>query len=1309
MLSIRFLGEMEVSRDGKRLELPRSKKTRGLLAYLALAGRPVRRERLCALFWEIPDDPKGALRWSLSRLRPILDEPGRTRIYATREMVAFEPGGARIDLLDVKAQAVTGFDALDIQALAALEREFQGEFLENLELPDCHEFQAWRVAIRDEARAFHARILAALVDRLHGDPEAALPYARGAIRLDPINLTAHHALLRLLVAAGRKEASEEQYKIALRQLQTHGVATAPLVLAWRELRKTTPAPAPLPASDAAPSGPTKDLSVDGEAPGSRAGSSPTPAAGTVERKYVTVLVAAPSEPSAWDYDADPELIFARTEPLLNAVETAVGRFGGIVSSRTGDGITAVFGAPLAHEDDAVRACLAALAARDALGHGPSPGLLGIGLHSGMVVVRMKSDPGSSGVEAVGPVVRIAEQVQRSAAAGMIVLSHETLRRAEGFVQTRPLDALAMGSEPLPTYVLEAQAPLRSRWQIRAARGLSRFVGRQAEVAALRRTLERAGHGRGEVVALVGEPGVGKSRLVHEFLRDAARRGWDIRETSTSPHDSQAFLPVIRLLRDWFEVEDRDSQTAAERVEAMAREWLSDPASHLPAILTLLDLPVADRAWATSSPQRRRHQTIEAVRALIVQRSRRRPLILVVEDLHWLDAQTQSALDAIVEGLGGLPMILLVTFRPGYRHHWSTKTYFSSVRLDPFTEAEAEGFLDAALGPDHSLLGLKRSLALRTEGTPLFLEEAIKALADSGTLVGAPGAYRLADTQGVFDLPSSIQAIIASRIDLLPPRAKALLQVASVIGRDVPVALLRRVAGLDDQDLYASLAELQSAEFLFETRLPPELEYTFKHALTHEVAYSSVLRERRRELHVELVRTIEELFPDNLDEQVDHLARHASAGGLREKAIRYLFRAAEKAIKRSAHLQAADLLKQGLEIIAEAPETPDLLRTELGYQKALGVTMMAARGWGAREVSEAYTRARELSERIGDDRELFVAMRGQGQFHMIRGELDTARAIGERCIALFSGTGDHAVHLETNHLFWSNSFFMGDFERAAAHAARGIATYERDRDHGLTFIYSGHDPGVCCRAFSGLTLWQRGQPDTAVRRCLEALELAEGLSHPLTLALAHWALSYVHLFRREPAEARRWAEMEIAVCERYLLPLLLSQGLFQLGWALAAEGDLAAGIARMEEGLDAIQATGAEMGLPYFIALLGEAYARAGRVREGLRKVDLAQESASRHGANLQQPELLRLRGELLLMGGAPAFHAAEGCFREAMASARAQGAVLPELRATTSLVRLLRHCDPTVNTREILEPLVARLSEGLDTPDVRDARDLLGG
>jgi predicted ATPase len=384
-----------------------------------------------------------------------------------------------------------------------------------------------------------------------------------------------------------------------------------------------------------------------------------------------------------------------------------------------------------------------------------------------------------------------------------------------------------------------------------------------------------------------------------------------------------------------------------------------------------------------------------------------------------------------------------------------------------------------------------------------------------------------------------------------------------------------------------------------------------------------------------------------------------------------------------------------------------MRQELAFQKAMGVTMMAARGWGAQEVSDAYTRALELCERLGDERELFVVLRGQGQFHMIRGEPQIARGFAERCLTLARTSSDPGLQLETHHLFWGNSFFMGDCANAVQHSASGMALYERERDHPLTYVYSGHDPGVCCRCFSALLLWQQGLADQAVARAREALALAEAVAHPLTIALACWGLAYLHLFRREPEPALQWAEREIAVCEEYLLPLLRSQGLFQRGWALAAMGETREGIALMEAGVAANRATGSEMGLPYLVALLGEAYAGAGDSDRGLRTVEEAMASARANGTLFHLSEMQRLKGLLLSRRRRPDLDQAEACAREALALAEAQHAPMLALRAATSLADLLRRRRRAGEGKAILAALVEQLCDGADSTDLMEARAAL--
>lgn len=390
-----------------------------------------------------------------------------------------------------------------------------------------------------------------------------------------------------------------------------------------------------------------------------------------------------------------------------------------------------------------------------------------------------------------------------------------------------------------------------------------------------------------------------------------------------------------------------------------------------------------------------------------------------------------------------------------------------------------------------------------------------------------------------------------------------------------------------------------------------------------------------------------------------------------------------------------------------PESRERLQHELDYQKAVGIAMMAARGWAAKEVLDAYTRARALCEALGDERELFIVLRGEGQYRMIRGESGLARSLGDSCAALARGSKDVGVHIETHHLFWTNSFFMGEYADADLHCAEGISLYERGRDHALTYVYSGHDPGVCCRVFSGLIQCLYGYPDRSLALCQQALDLAQELKHPLTTALAYWAYSFAHILRREPGPAKHWAEREIAVSEEYLLPLLLSQGRFQLGWALAELGDLDEGIARMREGLAAISATGAVMGLPYYVALLGEALARAGKPEAGLEEIERALSTASEQGARFQVSEMFRLKGELLAALSNASLPEAEACFRAGIAAADAQRAKLPKLRSATSLARLLANSGKPGRARALLRPAHEAITEGLDLPDIRAAAALL--
>jgi class 3 adenylate cyclase len=567
-----------------------------------------------------------------------------------------------------------------------------------------------------------------------------------------------------------------------------------------------------------------------------------------ERKQVTVLFADLKGSMELLADRDPEEARKLLDPVIEHMMEAVHRYEGTVNQVMGDGIMALFGAPLAHEDHAVRACYAALRmqesvkryAEDVFRRHGVPVEIRVGLNSGEVVVRAIGSDLHMDYTAVGQTTHLAARMEQMARPGTILLAPDTLALAEGFVQVMsrgpvPVKGLAA---PIEIFELAGASPVRSRLQAAASRGLTRFVGRDAEIELLRQALGRAGEGHGQVVAVVGEPGVGKSRLVWEFTHSHRSQGWLVLETaSVSYGKATTYFPVIELLRSYFGIEPRDDdRKMREKVtgKLLSLDRALEPT--LSVFLSLLDVPVGDAEWTKLDPSQRRRHTLDALKRLLLRESQVQPVLLVVEDLHWIDSETQAWLDLLVESLPTVRLLLLVNYRPEYGHVWGSKTYYQQVRLDPLPLASAEELLDGLLGTGPGLGDLRRLLIDRTQGNPFFLEESVRALVETRALTGERGSYRLAGPVHSLQLPATAQAILAARIDRLAPGDKRLLQAAAVVGKDVPFPLLEAIAEEPKERLREGLARLQAAEFLYEARLFPDLEYTFKHALTHEVAY-----------------------------------------------------------------------------------------------------------------------------------------------------------------------------------------------------------------------------------------------------------------------------------------------------------------------------------------------------------------------------------------------------------------------------------------------------------------------------------------
>jgi len=666
-----------------------------------------------------------------------------------------------------------------------------------------------------------------------------------------------------------------------------------------------------------------------------------------ERKQVTVLFADLKDSTELIRGLDPEAAQQLLDPAIHLMMHAVHRYEGTVNQVLGDGIMALFGAPIAHEDHALRACYAALAMQATMRAMTDEvrrtrGLelrMRVGLNSGEVVVRAIGNDLHMDYSAVGETTVLAARMEQTAAPGSIRLPAATLRLVEGLVQVTALGPVPVKglAGPVEVFELTGASPLRRRLQAATVRGLTPFVGRQHELAALHQALAQAQAGHGQVVALVGDAGMGKSRLVHEVLHAHRTQGWRVLESaSVSYGKATPYFPVMDLLKRYCQIDDGDdARTIRAKVTGQVLTLDETLQDTLPALLALLDVLPDDSPFGHLDSSQRRQRTLEALRRVLLRESQVQPMLLVFEDVHWMDSETQALLDRLIESLPTAHLLLLVNYRPEYQHGWGSKTFYTQVRLDPLPPASTEAFLAGLLGDDPSLAPLPLLLTARTAGNPFFLEESVRTLVETAALVGTPGAYRLAAPLQDLPISATVQAVLAARIDRLAPEDKGLLQTAAVKGTDVPFTLLRAIADVPEAVLHRGLAHLQAAEFLYETRLFPEPEYTFKHALTHEVAYGSLLLERRRWLHARLVETIEALAPDRGGEQVERLAHHALRGERWDKAVTYCQQAGARASGRAAFHEAVASFEHALQALAHLPESSDTRGLAIDLRLALG--------------------------------------------------------------------------------------------------------------------------------------------------------------------------------------------------------------------------------------------------------------------------------------------------------------------------------------------------------------------------------------
>jgi len=962
-------------------------------------------------------------------------------------------------------------------------------------------------------------------------------------------------------------------------------------------------------------------------------------------------------------DRDPEEARALLDPVLEHMMEAVHRYEGTVSQVMGDGIMALFGAPLAHEAHALRACYAALRMQESVKRYAEemhrsvglPILIRVGLNSGEVVVRSIGSDLRMDYTAVGPTTHLAARMEQMAMPGSILIAQETQRLVEGYVITRALGPRPVKGLEAPVEVWEVvgAGTVRSRLHAAAARGFTRFVGRQTEVDELRRALEQARAGQGQMVAVVGDPGVGKSRLFWEFTHSDRTRDCLILESSSVSYGrATAYLPIIDLLKRYFQIEARDETAKiADKVSGKLLSLDRALQPSLTALLWLLDVPAADSEWQLLDPPQRRQRTLDAIERLLLVESRLHPVIVVFEDLHWIDAETQALLDSLVESLPAARLLLLVNYRPEYQHGWSARTDYRPIRVDPLRPENAEELLHALLGPGETLEPLKRVLIDRTEGNPFFLEESVRTLVETRVLTGEPGAYHLARTPQSIQIPATATAILASRIDRLSPEDKRLLQAASVIGKEVRFSLLQAIAEESEDAVRSSLARLQAAEFLYETQLFPDLEYTFRHSLTHEVAYGSLLQDRRRALHTRIVEVIERLYADRLHEHAEELAQHSFRSEVWDKAVVYLRQAGIRAFDRSANREAVTWYEQALAALGHLPESRLTLEQAIDIRFDLRSPLLALGEFG--RLRESLREAERLAQALGDQRRLGWVLAYLNFSFLASLDYDLALDYGRRALAIAEAIDEIGIRVVANLYLGLVDLQRADYRRAIESHQKNVEALTghlvRER-FGLTGL-----PAVFSRTWLAWSLAEQGRFAEAIACGEDGVRIADAVKHPYNRIYAACGVAYAHLRRGDLDQTMRILEQGLMLCQATDIRILFPYVAAMLGATYARSGRVSEAIPLLEKAVETALSLRIMFGRSLLVGFLAEGYLQAGRTEEAAEVAARAHTLSLRHSERGYEAWTLRLIGEVASRREARDFEAAEDSYRRAQALAEHLG------------------------------------------------------
>jgi predicted ATPase/class 3 adenylate cyclase len=1045
---------------------------------------------------------------------------------------------------------------------------------------------------------------------------------------------------------------------------------------------------------------------------------PTPVP-EAERRQLTVLFCDLVDSTRLASQLDPEDYREVVRAYQETCTEVIQRFEGYIAQYLGDGLLVYFGYPQAHEDDAQRAIRTGLGivhALDMLQRRLVQAYtlrlaVRVGIHTGLVVVGAVGGGGRQEQLALGDTPNIAARIQSLATPDTVVITEATLHLVQGYFTCH-----ALGPQPLRgvatavhVHQVLGESGVQSRLEIVSPRGLTPLVGREHEVSLLRDRWTQVQAGRGHIVVLSGEAGIGKSRLV-QVMKDDMSGTTALRiEYRCSPyHQHSALYPVITHLERalaW-----RPDDTPADKLRKLEDALQPSPlplAEGVPLLAALLSVPLPAERYPplTLSPQRQKQKTLAALLTWLLALTEAQPVLFIVEDLHWIDPSTLEFLTLLVDQGPTTRLLTLLTCRPEFQPSWGFRTHLTPITLQRLPQAQVEELIARVTGGTVLPPEVVARIVARTDGVPLFVEELTKTVLESGLLREAQGHYALTGPLPPLAIPATLHDSLIARLDRLAT-VKAVAQLGAVLGRTFSYAWLQAVTPLDEASLQQALARLVDAELLYQRGVPPQATYLFKHALVQETAYQSLLKSTRQQYHQRIAHVLAQQFPETAGTQPELLARHFTEAGLHEQAVHYWQRAGQLASDRSAHLEAVSHFTTGIALLRTLPETPERLQQTLALHLALGAALQRTKGHSAPEVGHAYTHAYALCQQVGETPALAPVLYGLWRYYESFPQLHRAREIGETLLRLAQRTHDAALTVVAHHAIGTIWHYLGALPAARQHLEEGIARYTPEQRRAPVF-HIGQDPGVACRTFAAQTLWLLGYPAQALIRLHEALVLAHELLHPFSLAFARCRAAYAYQLCWDVPAVYAHAEAAVALATEQGFTHWVALGTSLRGWALAMQGQGAEGMAQVRQGMAAWQATGAVIAVLFLYTLLAEVYDHLGHTADGLQALAEAHTLVEQHEERWWAAEVCRLRGVLLLRQTRTPQAEAEAWLQRALDIARCQEAKSLELRAAVSLARLWQQQGKHQDAYDLLAPVYGWFTEGFDTVDLHEAKALL--